>query len=81
MMTHRLTIDKNVVKVDNYKLSYERAQHLGHNPHESAWGITQSNWHDHPLIKSILDLKGSFSLIIVSDLDLVVPTFKVNLRE
>jgi hypothetical protein len=32
-------IDKNIVKVNHYKLANERAKGLIHHPHESARGI------------------------------------------
>ena len=34
-----LTIDEDIIKVDDQKDSYERSEDLSHEPHEGAWGI------------------------------------------
>jgi len=67
MLFLTLTIDKNVVKVKNHKLTNVRPKHLVHKPDESAKDIGQIEWHHKPLIQTPFGLDCYFSLITLSN--------------
>jgi len=72
---------KNVIKVHNGKLSYDRPKHLIHKSHEGARCISQTKRHDKPPIKATLGFKSRLPLIPLKDSNLVIATSKINLRK
>ena len=73
------TMDKNVIKVNDDKLTDKRSQGLIHHPHESAWRVGQPKWHDHPLIQPFSCLKRHFPLITRPNANLIITTLQIHL--
>ena len=76
-----LTIDQNVIKIENHKPTNVRPKHLVHKPHESARGVRKAEWHHNPLIQTPFGLECGLPLISLSKADLIVATSQVQFRE
>jgi hypothetical protein len=49
-----LAINKNVIKINQYKSIGEWLHDIIHHPHESGWSICQAKGHDQPFKKNFL---------------------------
>jgi len=75
-----LTKHQDVI-VYNHKLAKEGLKNLIHWSHKCTRGIREPKWHHQPLIKFQLGFKSSLPLILFTDLDLVIPTSQINLKD
>ena len=77
----RLTINEYVVKEDDHEFPYILPKNVVHAPLEGSRRVSEAKWHHFPLIVSIVGPKGSSLYVLGIDLDLIIPTHEVYLRE
>ena len=72
-------VDKNVVEVHDDEFANEWAQHLIHQPLECTRRVREAEWHNSPLVETVLYLKGGLPLISWTNLNLVIFASQINL--
>jgi len=76
--TNLLTINQDIIKVNDYKLTNKSTQHMIYQSHKSTRCISKSKRHNQPLIQTIFSFKNSFSFIPFFHPNLMITTFKIN---
>jgi len=76
MFINLLTINQDIIIVNDYKLINKSTQHMIHHSHKSTRCISKSKRHNQPLIQTIFSFKSSFSFIPFFHPNLMIPLFK-----
>ena len=81
MLGDGMTIDENVIKIYDQKLTGEGSKHIIHEAHECTQGIRESERHDEPFVEPFEIFKRRLPFIPCPDADLVIPVSEVQLGE
>ena len=81
MLGDGMTVDENVIKIYDQKLTGEGPKHIIHEAHECTRGIRESERHDKPFAEPFGSFKCCLPFIPRPDANLVIPFSEVQLGE
>jgi hypothetical protein len=75
------TIDDNIIKENEDKMTEKRMEDMIHEALEGGGGITQDKGHDQELIVTLMSLKDSLGDVFLFHMDLVVVRMEIKFKE
>jgi hypothetical protein len=78
---NRLGVDKEVVHVDEKAEIDHVAEDMVHHNLEGCWYVSQSEEHDHELVKAVSCAEGGFPFVSFSDTDQMEAILQVHFCE
>ena len=81
MLSPSFTIDEDIIKEDQNKVSQVGLKYFIHQFLECGRGICETKWHEKKFIMAIMCAESYFRDIIHMDLNLVIPRTKIQLGE